>query len=238
MTTKNLHALASRRLKLAPTQPAPSIGLLRAGVGVCVALMLSACATDPTPRVNNTAGRPTVYEDVKTSSQSVQGIGIESQDIASMTDQMLRDILATPGLADRMPPPRVIIDSAYFTNESSSRINKNLITDRLRVELTRASRGRLVFVGRHLSNMVEAERQLKRDGVTDAGTIRSTKGTAGADYRLGGRLTSQDAVSGKSGNVSRFQQITFELVDLEYGTIVWSGIYEYKKTAQDDIIYR
>src|SRR5690554_4959695 len=25
---------------------------------------------------------------------------------------------------------------------------------------------------------------------------------------------------------------------LEYGTIVWSGLYEFKKTAQDDIIYR
>jgi hypothetical protein len=25
---------------------------------------------------------------------------------------------------------------------------------------------------------------------------------------------------------------------LEYGTIVWSGLYDFKKTAQDDIIYR
>jgi penicillin-binding protein activator len=205
---------------------------------VIVATILSACATDPTPRINNTAGRPTVYEDVKTSSVATQGIGLESQDIASMTDQMMRDILATPGLADRNPPPRIVIDSAYFTNESSSRINKNLITDRLRIELTRASRGRLVFVGRHLSSMVEAERQLKRDGVTDTGTVRSTKGTAGVDFRLGGRIASLDAASGKTGTVSRYQQITFELVDLEYGTIVWSGIYELKKSAQDDIIYR
>jgi len=204
---------------------------------IAVSVLLSACATDQTSRVNNTAGRPTIYEDVKTPSSAAQGIGIESQDIASMTDQMMRDILATPGLADRTPPPRIIVDSAFFTNESSSRLNKNLITDRMRVELTRASRGRLIFVGRHLANMVEAERQLKRDGVTDAGTIGKTKGTAGVDYRLGGRIASLDA-AGKSGVVSRYQQITFELLDMENGTIVWSGIYEFKKSAQDDIIYR
>ena len=37
---------------------------------------------------------------------------------------------------------------------------------------------------------------------------------------------------------ARFTQITFELVDMEYGTIVWSNIYDYAKASQDDIIYR
>lgn len=188
--------------------------------------------------VNNTTGRKTVYEDVRSSSTAVQGIGIESQDITGMTDRMMRDILANPAFAGRKAPPRVIIDSEYFVNESSSRINKNLITDRLRVDLNRAANGRLLFVGREYAGMVESERRLKRDGVTDGGTIRKTRATAGADYRLGGRIASLDSVAPASGMVSRYQQITFELVDLEYGTIVWSGMYEFKKSAQDDIIYR
>lgn len=198
-------------------------------------LFLSACTS--TMEVNDSKGRATVYEDTSRVGK-VAGVGIESQDITSMTDKMMRDMLTNPLLVRQSKPPRVIVDSEYFYNESSSRINKNMITDRLRVNLNRAANGKMVFVGRHYSNMVEKERQLKRTGVTDAGTIRKTKATAGGDYRLGGRITSQDALSPKSGQVSRFTQITFEMVDLEYGTIIWSGIYDYKKSAQDDILYR
>ena len=155
-----------------------------------------------------------------------------------MTDQMVRDMLASPAFANRSAPPRIIIDSEFFRNESSSRINKNMITDRMRVYLNRAAGGRMVFVGRHYSDMVEKERALKRSGQVDAGTIRHTKATAGADFRLGGRITSLDAVSKSSGATSRYHEITFEMVDLEYDTIVWSNIYEFRKAAQDDVIYR
>jgi PBP1b-binding outer membrane lipoprotein LpoB len=198
-------------------------------------LSLAACST---PNLDNSAGRRTVYQDVATVSNTVAGVGMESQDIVSMTDRMMRDILANPAIAGRTTPPRIIIDSEYFANDSSSRINKNSITDRLRVELTRAAQGRLVFVARHYGDMVSREREAKRNGDTDRGTIRTTKAKAGADFRLGGRITSLDANSKSTGTVSRYHQITFELVDLEYETIAWSGLYEFKKEAQDDVLYR
>lgn len=199
-------------------------------------LLLAGCATQPT--LNNSAGRATVYQDVNTVSATVAGVGVESQDIVSMTDKMVRDILSNPQISGRSTPARVIVDSAYFSNDSSSRINKNLITDRLRVELNRAAAGRLVFVARHYGNMVSSERDAKRAGERDGGTIRSTKAVAGGDFRLGGRIASMDANQKGTGMVSRYHQITFELVDLEYETIPWSGIYEFKKEAQDDILYR
>lgn len=198
--------------------------------------LVSGCQS---PKVyDNSAGKATVYEDVASSSKSVQGVGVESQDIVAMTDEMMRDMLQNNILMNAAKAPRVIIDSQYMTNESTSRINKNMLTDRLRVYLNRASTGKLVFVGRHYSNMVEKERELKRSGTVDAGTIRATKATAGADFRLGGRITSLDAVDVNTQVKSRYHQVTFEMIDLELGTIVWSGIYEFKKTAQDDIIYR
>lgn len=202
---------------------------------LAAATLVAACGS-PT-RVNNTAGRATVYEDPGTSGR-VQGIGLESQDIVSMTDRMMRDMLANPVLSNRQVPARIIIDSEYFRNESSSRINKNSITDRLRIELNRAANGRMVFVARHYSDMVESERTLKRSGSVDSGTIRQTQATAGADFRLGGRITSLDATDTRSGDASRYHQISFEMIDLEYGTIVWSNVYEMRKSAQDDIIYR
>ena len=74
--------------------------------------------------------------------------------------------------------------------------------------------------------------------MVDAGTIAKTQSTLGGDFRLGGRITTLDAVNTSSGLASRTHQIIYEMVDLENGQIVWSGIYDFKKTARDDIIYR
>jgi penicillin-binding protein activator len=149
----------------------------------------------------------------------------------------MRDLLAQPQLASTATPPRVIIDGEYFSNESSQRLNKNIITDRLRVSLNRSAQGRMVFVGRQYSDMVATERQLKRTGATDRGTSGLTRAQIGADYRLGGRISSIDSRS-QSGAVQRYNQIVFEMVDLESAEIVWSGIYEFARAAQDDVIYR
>ncbi|MDG5500155.1 penicillin-binding protein activator LpoB [Marinobacter sp. BGYM27] len=206
--------------------------------GICTALALSSllltgCAT----QIENAAGKPTVYEDPSTTGR-VSGVGIESQDVVGMTDQMMRDMLSNPMLTGRDTSPRIIIDNQYMRNESSSVINTNQLTDRLRIELNRAANGRMVFVARELSDMVQQERDLKRDGVVDGGTIRKTRAQAGADFRLAGRITSLDAVDRSTGTKSRYSQITFEMVDLELGTIVWSGLYEMRKAAQDNVLYR
>lgn len=205
---------------------------------VLVTLLSLAChGCVYTTRVDNAPGRPTVYSDPSTVGP-VAGVGIESQDLISMTDKMMRDMMACATLAGRQTPPRVIIDSQYFRNEGSSRINKKIITDRLRVSLNRAANGRMVFIGRHYADMVDKERKIKRQGVTDAGTGKRTTAPSGGDFRLGGRITTLDSVQSKTGMASRYHQITFEMVDLESAAIVWSGMYDFKKTAQDDIIYR
>lgn len=195
-------------------------------------LYLTACQS-----VQNSAGTPTTYLD-PASPGPVRGVGIESQDIVSMTDQMMRDMLAQPLLANAGAPPNVIIDAEYFVNESSSRINKNSITDRLRVALNRAAQGRMRFVGRQYADMVQNERNLKRAGVVDRATLPATGAQKGGDYRMGGRISSVDARDPRTGMIQRYNQIIFEMVDLESAEIVWSGIYEISKVAQDDIIYR
>jgi len=167
----------------------------------------------------------------------MQGVELESQDIVGMTDAMARDMLATPILARRDPPPRVIVDSAFFTNESTQRINVDTITDRLRVGLNRAARGQLSFVARHYGNMVADERQRKRGGEVDEGSQGMVAAPAGGDYRLGGRITSRD-MENQQRISSCYYQVVFEMVDLETGEIVWSGIYETKKTAANVIEYR
>lgn len=201
-----------------------------------VLFLFSGCATTTT-RIDNTPGRPTVYEDIGSPGR-VAGIGIESQDIVSMTDKMMRDMLATRALSGRQVPPRIIVDAEYFRNEGASRINKNLITDRLRSELNRAAAGRLIFVGRHYADMVEKEKMLKKEGVVGSEAGEGSAKPHGADYRLGGRIATLDSLSPNTGQKSRFHQITFEVVDLGTGIIVWSNTYSFRKSAADDIIYR
>ena len=75
--------------------------------------LLAGCAST-NPGLDNSAGRKTVYVDPATTSSQVAGVGIESQDVISMTDKMMRDVLATPQIAGRTTPPRIIIDSADF----------------------------------------------------------------------------------------------------------------------------
>lgn len=168
----------------------------------------------------------------------VSGLGIEAHDISAMADRMVRDMLGNATLAGRAKAPRIIIDSAYFTNESSQRINKNLITDRLRVQLNRASQGRMTFIARQNAAMIEEERALKREGVTDVGTTGMTRAVAGADYRLTGNIASTEARDPRTGQMQRYTQIVFEMVDLESGMIEWSNSYDIERAATDDVIYR
>jgi len=187
--------------------------------------------------VDNSAGVATVSQDPGRAG-AVQGVGIEGQDIQSMTDQMVRDMLSNPMLSNPANPPQIIVDSEFFMNDSTQRINKDLITNRLRVNLNRASMGRMVFVGRNYAGMVQRERNLKRDGVVDTGTTGTTQAQAGGDYRLGGTIASADSRDPRTGMMQRYTQITFEMVDLERGVIVWSGMYELSKAAADDVVYR
>lgn len=193
-----------------------------------------ACTTSP---VQNVSGSPTVQLDPN-SRGPVAGVGIEGQDIIAVTDKMMRDMLANPMLANRERPPQVIVDADMFRNQSSQRINSNIIVTRLRSGLTNAAQGRMVFVSRESIAAVERERQLKRQGQVDSGTIGLTRATAGADYALRGVIASLDSRQATTGMIQRYNQISFEMIDLERGTIVWSGIYEFARAAADDIIYR
>lgn len=201
-------------------------------VGMLALGLVGGCANAP-----QAPSRPVTYQDVS-STGVVAGVGLESQDIVGVSDAMARDLLADPAVMKMARAPRIIMDGEYFKNESTQRINKNLIVDRLRINLQRASRGKLTFVSRESAAMVANERELKRDGVTDRGTTGLTRAQAGGDYRLVGRIGSLDARSTSTGAVERYTQLSFELIDLESGVSLWANQYELKKGGIDDAVYR
>lgn len=211
----------------------PFIRMTGAALGV-LSLLLGGCATTG---VANESGAVPVAVD-PSQRGPVSGVGIEGQDVVAMTDQMIRDMLANPRLSNASKSPRVIIDAEFFANESTQPFNKNLIVNRMRTSLNRASNGRIQFVGNQYSGAVAQARELKRKGVTDIGTTGLTKAQLGADYRLGGTIASLDSRNSKTGMIQRYYQINFEMFDLETSEIVWSGLYEFARAGADDVVYR
>ncbi len=197
------------------------------------------CQSSQTTRVENKPSlRQSVYED-ETTPGEISDVGFESQDIVSMADRMMRDILANPfwrksgGSNDQTPSPRLIIDSTCFTNEGTNPINLNMITDRIGVELNRAAKGRMIFLARELIQAVEKERTLKRQGVISHGAVTGSDLPMGADYKLCGNITTLDKISGD--RISSFTQVAMKIVDLETAVIDWSGIYAFRKVGPNPL---
>src|SRR5882672_11279708 len=76
----------------------------------------------------------------------VAGTGVESQDLVAVTDRMARSILGVPQIARAQATPRIVIDPVK--NETRFPINKDLFTDRIRIQLNSKAAGRVSFLAR------------------------------------------------------------------------------------------
>ncbi len=193
--------------------------------GLCLALAgILGCSAVPPPRTALDTG-PSVYED-PASPGALVTLGFGSQDIISLTDQMMRDILAHTFWRRRGSPPRVIIDRNCFTNQGSGYLNLRLITDRLRVELNRAARGRMIFVSPYLY-----EFQLHKDD--PFGRQMASRGLYphGAAYRLCGNITTIDIRSPNGMMLSRYTQVALEMVERKSARVVWGKVFSFRKAA-------
>jgi PBP1b-binding outer membrane lipoprotein LpoB len=165
------------------------------------------------------------------------GIGIASRDISAISDQIVRDLLSYPEIVDRPLPPRIIIQGADLKNLSMQRFQRDMLTDALRSQLNRASRGKLRFISRESAMLVEQERAMKEEGFVDGGVTDPNRMRRGADYQMIGKITSIDTRNVDSGTTQRRTQILFELVDLTTADIVWTGEpYVFLRATDMDIV--
>lgn len=170
---------------------------------------------------------------------AISGVGIESRDIDAMTDKVVRELVSRPDLVSTAVPPRVVVDSEKFYNNSSQRIDRDMITDALRASFNRAAAGRIRFVSRESMDIVLRERAMKREGAVDVGTRGMTRAPSGVDYQLIGKMTSLDTRDLKSGLQQRRTQIVFELVDLETADLIWtSEPYIILRAGGIGVVYR
>ncbi|WP_029045341.1 hypothetical protein [Cupriavidus sp. amp6] len=132
----------------AGTIPAAATTRRLAGMAACgLALMLPALLAGCLATAPNAAGVAATDLDAGRKGP-VSGVGPEGHDIVSMSDLMMRDILAqarfAPGPDGKRP--RIALDSAYFVSDSAQPMDRQLIVDRLRINLDRAAQARIQFI--------------------------------------------------------------------------------------------
>jgi hypothetical protein len=115
------------------------------------------------------------------------GLGIGPHVISKLAETMTKSMLKV----DLIIGKRVVLNSKQIKNESSNIINKNLISDKLRIELQKACNGKIKF--------------LTTENISEI--------PLAPHYQLIGRIASMDMIDGKTGRRRRYTQITLEMYD-------------------------
>jgi TolB-like protein len=188
-----------------------------------IGLLLSACAGTRDSRV------------AADSADTVTGTGLQSMDIKDMAVKMAADIKASGALA----PARDGERSSFFVypidNQSSDRIDKEIILEKVRTELAK-SMGRTIKIidrSKDANDLTNEERMAKDRGEVSG---RNDRKVAGSDYVLTGTIRSRDRQAGKLK--SSYIVVTFKLTSLVDQELVWTNDYEIKSESEKSVINR
>lgn len=193
--------------------------------------LVTGCAS--TKGVKNPSGVP-VTEMRADERGFVAGTGVESQDIAMVTDKMARSILEIPQIANAANPPTIILDP--INNNTRFAINKDIFLKRLRVMLNSKTRGKVIFLARERMAALENERGLKQAGQVTSSADPNVVEFQGANFILTGELQGHTTTTG--AGVSDYIMYTFQLIDTRTTQIVWEDFAEMKKQGLGDAVYR
>ncbi len=164
----------------------------------------------------------------------VQGTGVESQDLAAVTDKMARSIIGIPQIARAPVAPNVVLEPVV--NNTRFPINKDIFLSRLRVLLNSKATGRVSFMDREMMKTLERERALKQSGQVTSSSNPNVVEFGGADFFLTGKLEGMSTRT--SQGTSDYVLYTFRLVDARTSAIVWEDFAEIKKQGLEDAAYR
>jgi len=204
--------------------------LLLAGA-VAGSALLAGCATNA--GVQNPSG-VAVTEMRPDERGFVAGTGVESQDLVTVTDKMARSILGIPQIARAQAKPVIVIDPVV--NDTRFPINKDLFTDRIRIQLNKQAIDRVTFLARDRMKALERERELKRSGQVTASSDPNVVEFRGADFFLTGKLGG--LTTRTSQGTGDYIQYSFQLISARTSEIVWEDSYEIKKQGLEDAAYR
>jgi PBP1b-binding outer membrane lipoprotein LpoB len=172
----------------------------------------------------------------------VQGTGIESMDVVSITDTMVRKLHSSTPIRSfssaHGTAPRIRMES--IRNRTRFPIDQNIMLTRMRAQLNDRAQGSMVFLARGSSYdmmaVLEEERNLKRASAVSSTYDVSKSQFKGADYILTGTL--QSLTTQTTAGVGDYVLYAFQLVDPNTSEIVWEGMAETKRQANVSAAYR
>lgn len=164
----------------------------------------------------------------------VAGLGIESQDLVTISDKMARGILGAEPIANAQGKPVIVLEP--INNDTRFPIDKDIFLTRIRVSLSGNANGKIQFVAREHIDKLEAERDRKLAGQVTGGEKVKGNEFRGADFILTGTFK---AISSRgNAGASDYVLYTFQLIDPDNSDIIWEGFHEIKKQGRDDVTYR
>jgi hypothetical protein len=182
----------------------------------------------------NSAHGPSVTELRPGERGFVAGLGIESQDLVTISEKMARGILGAEPISNAEGKPVVVLEP--INNDTRFPIDKDIFLTRIRVALSKNAAGKISFVAREHMDKLEKERDLKISGQVTGGEKITGNKFKGADFILTGTFKAISS-RGASG-ASDYVLYTFQLIDPDTSDIVWEDFHEIKKQGKDDVTYR
>ncbi len=164
----------------------------------------------------------------------VAGTGVESQDLAAVTEKMARSLVGLPQIASATTPPRIVIDPVV--NETRFPVNKDIFLTRIRVLLNSKAQGKMIFLARDRMDTLQKERDLKRQGQVTSTTDPTLQEFKGADFFLTGKLSGMSTRT--RAGTSDYVLYSFQLINPRTSEIVWEDFAEIKKQGLEDAAYR
>mgnify|MGYP006086184019 FL=1 len=164
----------------------------------------------------------------------VAGLGIESQDLVTISEKMARGILGADPIAKAEGKPVVVLEP--INNDTRFPIDKDIFLMLIRDKLLEHAASKITFVAREHMDKLEKERDLKLSGQVTGGEKITGNKFKGADFILTGTFK---GISGRGNSgASDYVLYSFQLIDPDTSEIVWGGNHQIKKQGKDDVTYR
>jgi PBP1b-binding outer membrane lipoprotein LpoB len=203
-----------------------------AGVAAAVAF-LSGCASQV---VENPAGVPAAQAGSEQAG-FVPGTGIESQDLATVTEKMARGILAVPVVAGAKITPHIVLEPVV--NNTRFPIDKDVFLTRIRVMLNSRAMNKVRFLDQAMMARFQEAQQIRisaEPAVAMPAAAPRTGELRSADYFLTGQL---DGVATKTpAGTGDGVLYSLRLTDARTSAVVWEDSYEIRKEGLEDAAYR
>lgn len=159
------------------------------------------------------------------------GTGIESTDIMTVARKMALSILEVPEVMNAKGTPRIAL--LPVKNNTRFIINKDIFTQKIRIELNKNATGKVRFLARDRIEDILKEREAKRKNLV---TASKEDDLFGVDFYLTGELTGLSKAV--SGSRSDYVLMAFQLIDAENSDIIWEDSYEIKRVGEAGVAYQ